>query len=90
MLTIEVVYVAADRQTIHVALELQLGAKVIDALNASGIYESHTETQKMPVGIYAKQVGLDTLLNDGDRVELYRPLSLDPKEKRRQKARVKK
>ncbi|WP_040536166.1 RnfH family protein [Legionella drancourtii] len=90
MLKIELVYVTLERQTVHLTLTLNSGATVLDALNASKIYHSHPETKNMAVGIYAKQVVLDAVLKDGDRVEIYRPLVLDPKEKRRQLARSKK
>ena len=90
MVKVELVYVASDKSTVHLALDLNRGARVIDALNASGIYQSHPETKDLSVGIFAKTVPLDTLLKEGDRVELYRPLARDPKEKRRQQARLKK
>lgn len=86
MVKIELVYVAVDRSTVHMVLDLKQGATVFDALNASGIYNTHPETRNMVVGIYAKQVSLEHVLQEGDRVEIYRPLVLDPKEKRRQKA----
>ncbi|WP_426114749.1 RnfH family protein [Massilia sp. PWRC2] len=38
------------------------------------------------VGIFGKKKSLDTVLRDGDRVELYRPLLADPKESRRRRA----
>ena len=38
------------------------------------------------IGIFAQKISLDTLLEDGDRVEIYRPLTADPKEVRRQLA----
>ncbi|PWY56878.1 RnfH family protein [Legionella qingyii] len=86
MVRVELIYVALDKTTIHMTLELKQGATVLDALNTSGIYDIHQETRGMPVGIYAKQVSLEQVLQEGDRVEIYRPLVLDPKEKRRQKA----
>ena len=90
MVKVELVYIDREQQTVHQRLELQSGATVADALHASGLHHSHPETIDMPVGIYAKQVALDTVLKEGDRVEIYRSLSLDPKENRRQKARGKK
>jgi putative ubiquitin-RnfH superfamily antitoxin RatB of RatAB toxin-antitoxin module len=90
MIKIELVYVTVDRHTVHLTQELQSGATVADALNASRIHSTHPETREMSVGIYAKQVSLDRVLKDGDRVEIYRPLALDPKETRRQRARLKK
>jgi uncharacterized protein len=87
MIKVELVYVALDKITVHMVLNLKSEATVLDAVNASGIYNTHPETRDMPVGIYTKQVSLQQVLKDGDRIELYRPLLLDPKEKRRQKAR---
>jgi putative ubiquitin-RnfH superfamily antitoxin RatB of RatAB toxin-antitoxin module len=87
MVKVELVYVALDKSIVHCTLDLNSGARVCDALSASGIYTSHPETQDLPVGIYTKRVSLDHLLKEGDRVEIYRPLLLDPKEKRRLKAR---
>lgn len=89
MVKIELVYVAADKTTVHVALNLAAGSTVEDALVQSHIYDTHPETCTCTLGIFAKTVLLNTLLRDGDRIELYRPLRLDPKEKRRQLARKK-
>ena len=61
-------------------LELPGGSKVRDALRLAGIKAD-------AVGVYGKSVALDAPLADGDRVEIYRPLGLDPKERRRQRAR---
>jgi putative ubiquitin-RnfH superfamily antitoxin RatB of RatAB toxin-antitoxin module len=41
-----------------------------------------------PVGLFGKVVGADQALNDGDRIEIYRPLGEDPKIARRQRAKV--
>lgn len=60
------------------------------ALISSKIFDIHPETATFPVGIYSKIVSKDAVLRDGDRIEIYRPLSIDPKEKRRQLARIKK
>ena len=89
MVTIELVYVPLGLEAIHMTLALSPGATVADALNHSGIYRTYPETREMVVGIYAKLVSLDVILKEGDRIEIYRPLALDPKEKRRQLARKK-
>jgi putative ubiquitin-RnfH superfamily antitoxin RatB of RatAB toxin-antitoxin module len=62
-----------------VAIRLPDGATVGDALAATGLTGN-------PVGIFGKRVTMDTRLADGDRVEIYRPLKLDPKEARRKRA----
>lgn len=90
MVNVELVYVAADQSIVHINLELASGSTVANALALATIYDSHPETRSCAVGIFSKIVSLDTILRDGDRVELYRPLALDPKEKRRQLARKKK
>ena len=88
MAKVELIYVTSDKVTIHLAMNLNSGATVSDALIASRIHDTHPETKNLPVGIYAKQVALDQILKDGDRIEIYRTLLLDPKEKRRLKAHV--
>lgn len=90
MLKVELLYIAADASVLHLNLSLPFGACVADALNHSGVLKSYPELQGLPIGIFAKQVTLDTLLKPGDRIEIYRPLTFDPKEKRRQRAKVKK
>jgi putative ubiquitin-RnfH superfamily antitoxin RatB of RatAB toxin-antitoxin module len=87
MVKTELVYVTKDRVTVQIRMDLEEGATVAQALIASDIYNLYPETKDLPIGIYAKQVSLDTILRDGDRLELYRLLVLDPKEKRRQLAR---
>lgn len=86
---VELVFVAQDKTIVHIVLDLQQGATVSEALLRSNIYAIHPETQGMRIGIYARQVTLETMLRDGDRIEIYRPLNSDPKETRRLKAKQK-
>jgi putative ubiquitin-RnfH superfamily antitoxin RatB of RatAB toxin-antitoxin module len=88
MVTIEIVYAPLKRAILHMTLELPQKATVLDALNASGIYTIYPDTRGFPVGIFTKQVSLEYVLKDGDRIEVYRPLMVDPKENRRKKAHV--
>lgn len=84
-----VVYAEPGR-AFSVAMELASGATVGDAIAASRIRERRPEVEIDParVGIFARRVSLDTPLSDGDRVEIYRPLLIDPKEARRKRARA--
>ena len=79
-LSIEVCYALANEQTL-IAVELPEGATVQQALDTSGILQRHPDidltTQK--VGVFGKLKPLDTVLADHDRVEIYRPLLVDPK-----------
>ena len=76
---VEVVEARPDGAEI-VEVRLPDGATVRDALAATAL----TGTQ---VGIFGKRVTMQTRLADGDRVEIYRPLAIDPKEARRARAR---
>ncbi|HEY3077286.1 MAG TPA: RnfH family protein [Burkholderiales bacterium] len=83
MATIRVEVIYARRDGVDsVRLQLPAGARVRDALSASGI-----DADASAVGVFGKRARPDTPLADGDRVEIYRPLALDPKERRRQRAR---
>jgi len=86
MCSVDIVYVSADQQLLHLHCEVPDGATVGQALSQSGIWNTHPETRDLPVGIFSRQVTQETLLKPGDRIELYRPLLIDPKEKRRQRA----
>lgn len=86
-IAVTVVYALADRAT-EIRLALPAGSLVADALARSGIASRHAEIDlaKAAVGVYGIRVRLDTVLNDGDRLEIYRPLLIDPKERRRRRA----
>lgn len=83
---VEVVYALKDSQRI-VPLSLEEGARAIDAVRASGLdaAEPVFPPGSLGIGIHGQRVRPDALLQDGDRVEIYRPLMLDPKEARRRR-----
>jgi hypothetical protein len=64
------------------------GTTIGQAIEMSGVLESYPEINlsTQPVGIFAKKKTLDTVLREGDRVEIYRPLVADPKDSRRKRA----
>jgi uncharacterized protein len=70
-------------------VELAAGARVVDAIDASGLRRAWPEVEIAAdrVGVFARRVRLDALLRDGDRVEIYRALRIDPKEARRRRAK---
>jgi len=88
MVDVELLYLPASQEVVHSRLALAAGATVSDVLLASGVLASHPEVKGMPVGIFSTLVTLDTAVKSGDRVEIYRQLLVDPKEKRRQRARL--
>jgi uncharacterized protein len=86
-LRIEVVYAFPERAE-AVSVTLPAGATAADAVRASGILERHPEIDlaRQRLGIYGRLVDARARLSDGDRVEIYRPLVLEPKEARRRRA----
>lgn len=84
-LNIEVAF-ATQQQQIVIQLEVDLGTTALQAAQLSGLYDGYPHIKDYPIGIYGKVVKADTLLEQGDRVEIYRPLLIDPKENRRRRA----
>jgi putative ubiquitin-RnfH superfamily antitoxin RatB of RatAB toxin-antitoxin module len=80
---VEVVY-ALPRNARTVRLDLPAGATLRDALASCGF---EVDLEKQSFGVFGKRVRLDHRLAEGDRVEIYRPLDIDPKEARRRRAR---
>ena len=83
-LNVEVIYCPAPGRCDLVALSLPEGATVHDALHRRGLLERHAlNLDEAAIGVWSRRVPLDTALRDRDRVEVYRPLTVDPKEARR-------
>lgn len=84
---VEVAYARPEAQMLRV-VQLIRGASVADAVRASGILEACPEIPwpDVAVGIFSRKVSPDRILEDGERVEIYRPLIVDPKERRRARA----
>ena len=86
-INIQVTYARPERQDL-IDLRLPEGATLGQAIEASGLLQKYPEIDLTSgkFGIFAKLSKPDTLLRNGDRVEIYRPLLADPKEVRRQRA----
>lgn len=91
-LRIEVAYARPDLQKI-VELEVDEGTTVFDAASRSGLeaFFPEIDYEAIDMGIFGKAVKKpkDELLRDGDRIELYRPLIIDPKQARLNRAKKK-
>jgi putative ubiquitin-RnfH superfamily antitoxin RatB of RatAB toxin-antitoxin module len=79
---ISVVY-ALPGELLRCELELAPGARVGDAIEQSGLTGRFPELAQAAVGIYGRVVDRNAVLAEGDRVEFYRPLNLEPKAARR-------
>jgi len=88
-INVEVAYALPEKQVIR-ALNVDAGTTIGAAIVLSGIMmdfpELDNELEHAKVGIFGKIAAVTTVLSDGDRVEIYRPLIADPKEVRRQRA----
>jgi uncharacterized protein len=87
MLRVEVVYALPLEQDCT-SLECSEGTRVGQAIEASGVLQRHPDLAPSSVGIWGRRCGLDDVVRDGDRVEIYRPLTADPKETRHRRARL--
>jgi putative ubiquitin-RnfH superfamily antitoxin RatB of RatAB toxin-antitoxin module len=86
-INVEVAYALPEKQVIR-AVNVELGTTIGGAIVQSGIMMEFPELdiEKSDVGIFGKVATMTTVLADGDRVEIYRPLIADPKEVRRKRA----
>jgi putative ubiquitin-RnfH superfamily antitoxin RatB of RatAB toxin-antitoxin module len=86
---IELVYASAERQRL-LSIQADKGATVAEVISRSAIDQDFPDEDidDFAVGIWGKLVGRDHIVRDGDRIELYRPLQIDPREARRQLARA--
>jgi uncharacterized protein len=83
-LRVEVVSCGQAAVVRQVSLELPAGSSLGLALDQSGLTTTgQVLEQGLKVGIWGRVRSLDTVLRDMDRVEVYRPLKVDPKEARR-------
>jgi putative ubiquitin-RnfH superfamily antitoxin RatB of RatAB toxin-antitoxin module len=86
-INIEVAYVSKDRQ-FYKALLVPAGTRLLESLSLSGLLTVCPELDSAAIvaGIYGKKADNDQVLREGDRVEVYRPLEIDPKQARRERA----
>jgi uncharacterized protein len=86
-LQVEVVFALPEEQVL-VALRVREGTTVEGAIAASGLYERFPghDLKSFDTGIWGRIVARTQVLRSGDRVELYRPLRLDPRDARRERA----
>lgn len=83
-LQVEVVYCPSPGINDFTTLHLAEGATVADALQASGVLQRHAlSAEGLRLGVWSKPREATSLLRDRDRIEIYRPLTVDPKEARR-------
>ncbi len=84
---IEIAYALPERYYLK-SFRVDEGSTIQTAILQSGILKQFTDIdlRENKVGIFSRPAKLSDILNDGDRIEIYRPLLADPKEIRRKRA----
>lgn len=83
-----IAYVAEDAQAFYIEVPYQHGLTIREAIQISGLSDKVVLPQPFSCGIFGiKTDDLDHLLHAGDRVEIYRDLTINPKDIRRNRAR---
>lgn len=86
LITIRVIYALAERQH-QVTLRLLAGTTVEQAVKASGLLRRFAEIGPAPkCAVFSRPTESNYVLREGDRVEILRPLLVDPKDNRRKTA----
>lgn len=87
MLEVSLVYLTPQAQTL-LRLQVAKGSTLAEVVLGSGVLAQHQLSWPLPVGVFGQRVDVpDTYqVQAGDRIELYRPLTRDPKDVRRQRA----
>lgn len=87
-ITVEVAYALPDKQKIA-RLEVAPGTTAMEAVQRAGLEAEFDELDigdSLKLGVFGKAVAHNRVLEAGERVEIYRPLKIDPKEVRKQRA----
>lgn len=84
LLPVEVVYATAQIQVL-IALNVRAGSSLETAIQRSGILARFPEIDlmRMKIGVFSAKRNLNDEVMPGDRIEIYRELQRDPKQRRR-------
>lgn len=82
-----VVYSPKAREVCEVILAMPNSATVLEAIEASGLLKTFQtlEVQTISIGLWGRKVKLSQVISENDRIEIYRPLTVDPKVARRER-----
>jgi putative ubiquitin-RnfH superfamily antitoxin RatB of RatAB toxin-antitoxin module len=88
-ITVQVVYALPHAQHLS-TIQASNNDTIIDAVKKSTLLEQFPELalNTLQLGVFGKVVAPDAKLDEGMRIEIYRPLILDPKESRRRRAQL--
>ena len=88
-ISVELVFAMPDRQVLR-SIDMPEGASVADVIEAGNLAREFPDLglDELQAGIWGRPVDREQVVRDGDRVEIYRPLEMDPREARRLKAGI--
>lgn len=86
-MSIELIYAPTSKLCIRKKVPYVEGMSITDVIRESAIELEYPEVSHYAVGIFSTIESRLTQVKPGDRVEIYPPLMIDPKEKRRQRVR---
>lgn len=86
-ITVQVCYACPNDITL-LSLTIRADMPILDAIKVSGLIEQHPDIDlsACKFGVFGKVKSPDAKLHQGDRIEVYRPLTVDPMEARRRRA----
>ncbi len=86
-ISITLVYSPSARQVTEHLLKVEVGTTASQVISHTGILNDMSDSllQSLELGIWGKKVASHYVLQNGDRIELYRPLTVDPKVARRER-----
>ena len=83
MITVDIAFAPDSQTQLRLTLQLADDSRVIDAVNATGWQQQYPQIFNYSVGVFSHKLDWQSAINTGDRIEIYRPLTLDPQNKRK-------
>ncbi len=86
---VEVVFALPEKQSLQ-TLCIEAGVTVGGVIEKSGLLAAYPDQSlaEMTFGVWGREVEKSRIVKAGERIEIYRPLQLDPREARRQLALI--
>ncbi len=87
VISVTVVYSPVARVVDQVELQLLKPCRLVQVIQQSGLLTKYPEIDSVhsPVGVWGRKATFDQIVRDHDRIEIYRPLRVDPKVARRER-----
>ena len=77
---------SSTEQQFHIAVSFSEGMTAQQAIDASGLAAQAALPEVLQLGVFGSRIDADTVLQAGDRVEIYRALTINPNDIRRKRA----